>query len=114
MGGGGGMCGCSGGACVVFSQGAYVVFPGGGMHDFSWGGGMRRIRRDTVNERAVRILLECILVLPTNLMLILQHRNRRFAEAVEKSRQFYNLTLSDEEDQSQRGVLTHIIEAGTT
>ena len=24
-------------------------------------GGMRRIRRDTVNERAVRILLECIL-----------------------------------------------------
>ena len=27
------------------------------------GGGMRRIRRDTVNERAVRILLECILVL---------------------------------------------------
>ena len=30
-----------------------MVFPGGGM---------RRIRRDTVNERAVRILLECILV----------------------------------------------------
>ena len=26
-------------------------------------GGVRRIRRDTVNERAVRILLECILVL---------------------------------------------------
>ena len=45
--------------------------------------------------------------------MILQHRNRGFAEAVEKSRQFYNLTLSDEEDQSQRGVLTHIIEAGT-
>ena len=31
-----------------------MVFPGGGV---------RRIRRDTVNERAVRILLECILVL---------------------------------------------------
>ena len=26
------------------------------------GGGVRRIRRDTVNERAVRILLECNLV----------------------------------------------------
>ena len=26
------------------------------------GRGVRRIRRDTVNERAVRILLECILV----------------------------------------------------
>ena len=26
------------------------------------GGGVHRIRRDTVNERAVRILLECILV----------------------------------------------------
>ena len=25
-------------------------------------GGVHRIRRDTVNERAVRILLECILV----------------------------------------------------
>ena len=55
-----------------------------------------------------------LLIFPTNLMLILQHRNRGFAEAVEKSRQFYNLTLSDEEAQSQTGVLTHIIEAGTT
>ena len=27
------------------------------------GGGVRGIRQDTVNERAVRILLECILVL---------------------------------------------------
>ena len=26
-------------------------------------GGVHRIRRETVNERAVRILLECILVL---------------------------------------------------
>ena len=43
---------------------------------------------------------------------ILQQRNRGFAEAVEKSRQFYNLTLSDEEDQGRRGVLTHIIEEG--
>ena len=38
-----------------------------GGHAWLWGGvrgcrGMRRIRRDTVNERAVRILLECILV----------------------------------------------------
>ena len=34
----------------------------GDVHGFSPGGGVRRIRRDTVNERAVRILLECILV----------------------------------------------------
>ena len=44
------------GACVVagvcaWCQGACVVL-----------GGMRGIRPDTVNERAVRILLECILV----------------------------------------------------
>ena len=55
----GGMCGCSGG-CMVFAGGACVVFAGGCAW-FFWGG-MRRIRRDTVNERAVRILLECILV----------------------------------------------------
>ena len=81
----GGMCGCGGdawlpgghawlpegvhgcqGVCVV----AWGVHGCGGRH--AWlpggcvvvgGGGMCRIRRDTVNERAVRILLECILVL---------------------------------------------------
>ena len=42
---------------------------GGGVHGHLGGvsgceGGVHRIRRDTVNERAVRILLECILVLP--------------------------------------------------
>ena len=84
----GGMHGCSGGhawllwgACVVaLGEGACVVAPGGcmvfaggcawffpgGMRGFFWGGqglgGMHRIRRDTVNERAVHILLECILV----------------------------------------------------
>ena len=58
----GGMHGCRG-VCMV----------AGGMHGcrgdvHGWGvcmvarGRMRRIRRDTVNERAVRILLECILV----------------------------------------------------
>ena len=47
----GGMHGCRGHAWLL-----------GGMHGL-WGGGVRRIRRDTVNERAVRILLECILVL---------------------------------------------------
>ena len=41
----GGMCGCSRGACVVA--------PGGRAWFFQW---------DTVNERAVHILLECILV----------------------------------------------------
>ena len=48
----GSMCGCWG-ACVVAMGGACVVARGG----------VRRIRRDTVNERAVRILLECILVI---------------------------------------------------
>ena len=46
----GGMCGCQG-ACMV-ARGCMVA-----------GGCMCRIRRDMVNERAVRILLECILVL---------------------------------------------------
>ena len=65
----GGVHGCSGG-CVVFARGhawfllggACMVFAGGRVWFFQ-GEGMRRIRRDTVNERAVRILLECILVL---------------------------------------------------
>ena len=67
--GGGGMHGAGGvcgarvcvwcwGACVVpggvRGVGACVVLGGAG--------GVRGIRRDTVNERAVRILLECILV----------------------------------------------------
>ena len=57
-----------GGACMV-AGGVWL----GGVHG-CWGacmvarghawlpGGMHRIRQDTVNERAVRILLECILV----------------------------------------------------
>ena len=63
----GGMCGLLGGAWLsedVWSAGGCVV--AGGMH--AWlrgvhvcGGGVCRIRRDMVNERAVRILLECIL-----------------------------------------------------
>ena len=39
---------------MVAPRGACVVALGGGVHG---------IRRDTVNERAVRILLECILVI---------------------------------------------------
>ena len=72
------------GACMVFSGGHVWFFPGWGMCGFCQGhvwfflggvhgffrGAMRRIRQDTVNERAVRILLECILVCnlysPTN------------------------------------------------
>ena len=57
----GGMCGCSGGACVVAPRGACVVAPGGHV----WlllGGHAWFFRSDTVNERAVHILLECILV----------------------------------------------------
>ena len=51
-----GMHGCWG-ACVVAGGHAWLL---GG----AWlpGGGVRGIRRDTVNERVVRILLECILV----------------------------------------------------
>ena len=75
-GGGGGMRCCSGGACMVlFGGGACVVLFRGGMHGFIQGGvhgfiqgghawffQFFRIQWDTVNERAVRILLECILV----------------------------------------------------
>ena len=60
----GGVCGCSGwGACMVAPGGAWLL--PGGVHGCSGGGHawdtMRY--RDTINERAVRILLECILVL---------------------------------------------------
>ena len=65
----GGMRGCSGGACVV-ARGACMVALGGhawllwgGMCGCSRGGPAWFFRWDTVNERAVRILLECILVL---------------------------------------------------
>ena len=63
----GGMHGCRG-ACMIVEgcawlQGACVAAGG---HAWLWGAcmvvGVCRIRRDTVNERAVRILLECILV----------------------------------------------------
>ena len=77
----GGMHGCSGG-CAWFYSGGHVWFYSGGVHGFIWGacmvlfgghawfylGGRAwffqffRIQWDTVNERAVRILLECILV----------------------------------------------------
>ena len=67
---------CGWGACVVDRGHAWLgkhVWLGG-VHGFGgecmvvWGGawlqrGMHRIRPDTVNERAVRILLECILVI---------------------------------------------------
>ena len=48
---------CGWGVCMA--AGGHAWLPGG-MHGCR--GGMRRIRQDTVNERAVRILLECILV----------------------------------------------------
>ena len=54
-----GGCIVAGGACVV--AGGHAWLPGG-MHGRREGG-MRRIRRDRVNQGAVRILLECILVL---------------------------------------------------
>ena len=58
----GGVHGCSGGACVVAPGGACMVAQGG-MHGCSGGCAWDMTRyRDTVNEWAVRILLECILV----------------------------------------------------
>ena len=53
------------GGCAWFFRGVVggvCVFFGAGTHGF-FRGGVHRIRRDTVNERVVCILLECILVL---------------------------------------------------
>ena len=60
----GGMHGCSQGACVVAPRGACVVAPGGRAWLLPGGGHAwdTMTHRDTVNERAVCILLECILV----------------------------------------------------
>ena len=73
----GGVCGCRGGVVAGGMRGCHRghVWLLGGMHGCQgvcvvvgghvwWlgGGGVHGIRRDTVNERAVRILLECILV----------------------------------------------------
>ena len=64
----GGVRGCWGGhACFFPGGGACVVFGGGGVH---------RIRRDTVNERAVCILLECILVLYISVKIFYAFRNQ--------------------------------------
>ena len=62
----GGMHGCGGGCMVVGGGGMCGCW---GVHGCRGGGmcgcrgDMHRIRRDTVNERTVRILLECILVI---------------------------------------------------
>ena len=59
------------GGCVVAPGGVCVVAPRGGMRGCSWGACVVALGGhawdttrygDTVNERAVRILLECILV----------------------------------------------------
>ena len=50
-----GVCMVAGGICMVARGGVCVVV-----------GGMHKIRPDTVNEWAVRILLECILVTKSN------------------------------------------------
>ena len=52
----GGMHGCSGGHAWLLP---------GGMHGCSWGAWDMTRYRDMINERAVRILLECILVRDT-------------------------------------------------
>ena len=84
----GGVCGFCQGGVHGFCWGTCVLFAGG-MRAFCWGcvcffpgGHMRRIRRDTVNERAVRILLECILaeaakaLRPMSVDLLLKHGAR--------------------------------------
>ena len=60
--GGLGMRGCSGGAWMVAPGGACVVAPGGHVWLLRGGVHVCFFRWDTVNEWAVRILLECILV----------------------------------------------------
>ena len=67
-----GVCGCSQGVCGCF-QGVCVVAAGGGMHGCSQGGMRGDTTRygDTINERAVRILLQCILVSNCDVSLIL-------------------------------------------
>ena len=62
----GGACVVAPGGCVVAHGGACMVARGGGRAWF--------FRWDTVNERAVRILLECILVI-----IFLQSKIKRFA-----------------------------------
>ena len=60
----GGVRACSGGACVLALEGGPCVLAPGGVHACSGGGRAwdTTTHGDTVNERAVRILLECILV----------------------------------------------------
>ena len=71
----GGMRGCQG-ACVVARGHAWLRGGGCGGHAWWLGGGLCGIRRDTINERAVRILLECILVrLCNNMMISFQKGN---------------------------------------
>ena len=81
----GGMHGCSWGACVVAPRGVCMVAPRGSMCGCSGGhawllqGGhvwdMTRYE-DTINERAVRILLECILVCYTIRKMFFLHEVR--------------------------------------
>ena len=83
---GGGVCMVAGRrACMVASWGVCVVVRGcvcgcGGVRACQGAcvlarGGVHRIRRDTVNERAVRILLECILVIYITKLPILEQIN---------------------------------------
>ena len=59
----GGMCGCSGGCAWLLPGGHVWLLPGGACVVALGGHVWDTTRyRDTINERAVRILLECILV----------------------------------------------------
>ena len=97
----GGMRGCSQGACVVVTRrvcvvgwGACMVAPGGGMCGCSQGGHVWDTMRygDMINERAVCILLECILVLRMHLhFLHIYHPQTKFG-----ARSYFHRCLSGE------------------
>ena len=74
----GGMHGCSWGACVVAPRGVCMVALGGCAWDTTRYG-------DTINERAVRILLECILVLSCK-------RNHRRQTILQRSTLLFTIT----------------------
>ena len=73
-----GMYGCQG-ACMVAGGHGWLL---GGVHG-CWGG-MCRIRRDTINEQAVRILLECILVVTCVHITVFRHHRSCSVKFIQK------------------------------
>ena len=87
-----GLCGCSWGACVVALGGCVLLLgghawllPGGHAWDMTRYG-------DTINERVVRILLECILVLSVSFKITLALLHS--AQVIHLSSKHYPLPLT--------------------